>query len=88
MDVVTLPGCGCKQTTRSGDCQWRYCLFVYGYLDNRILGQAKTQYRNIIETIQGTMVTGNYHAHFTKGKVVVASATARHCAKKWKTTIL
>ena len=25
-------GCGCKQTTRRGDCQWRYCLFVYGYL--------------------------------------------------------
>ena len=49
---------------------------AYSYmdvLDNRILGRAKTQYRNIIETINGCMVTGNDHAYFTKGKVVVAS---------------
>ena len=42
-------------------------------MDNTILGQAKTQYKNIIETIEGTMITGNDHAYFTKGKVVVAA---------------
>ncbi len=49
---------------------------TYSYmniLDNSILGRARTQYKNIIETIDGVMVTGNEHAYFTKGKVVVAS---------------
>ena len=34
--------------------------------DNRVLSAAKTQYRNIIKTLDGTLVTGNEHGHFTK----------------------
>ena len=36
--------------------------------DNRVLSAAKTQYRNIIKTLDGTLVTGNEHGHFTKEK--------------------
>lgn len=73
LDVVTLPVVdGSKRLTGlivNGDIAYSYM----DVLDNRILGRAKTQYRNIIETINGCMVTGNDHAYFTKGKVVVAS---------------
>ncbi len=43
--------------------------------DNRILARAKTKYKNIIETLEGTLLEGNEHAYITKGKVVVAAAS-------------
>lgn len=42
--------------------------------DNAILSVARTQYKNILETLDGSMVVGNEHAYFVKGKVVVAAA--------------
>ena len=42
--------------------------------DNAILSTARTQYKNILETLDGTMVEGNEHAYFVKGKVVIAAA--------------
>ena len=42
--------------------------------DNCILARAKTQYKNIIETLDGKMLCGNEHAYFTGGKVVVGAA--------------
>lgn len=42
--------------------------------DNAILSTARTQYKNILETLDGTLVVGNEHAYFTKGKVVIAAA--------------
>ncbi|MCF2555139.1 putative manganese-dependent inorganic diphosphatase [Faecalicatena contorta] len=42
--------------------------------DNRILSLAKTQYRNIIKTLEGTLITGNEHGYFTKGKVTIAAS--------------
>ena len=47
------------------------------YMDvyyNSILSTARTQYRNILETLDGTMVVGNEHSYFIKGKVVIAAA--------------
>lgn len=73
LDVVTLPVVDeNKRLTGvivNGDIAYSYM----DVLDNRILGRAKTQYRNMIETIAGCIVAGNEHAYFTKGKVVVAS---------------
>jgi manganese-dependent inorganic pyrophosphatase len=43
--------------------------------DSKILSTARTQYKNIIETIDGNMVVGNEHAYFVKGKVVIAAAS-------------
>ena len=73
LDVVTLPVVDTNKRLTglivNGDIAYSYM----DVLDNRILGRAKTQYKNIIETINGTVITGNEHAYFTKGKVVVAS---------------
>ncbi len=42
--------------------------------DSKILSMARTQYKNIIETIDGEMICGNEHAYFIKGKVLIAAA--------------
>jgi len=42
--------------------------------DNHILAEAKTSYRNIIETLEGEMVVGDPDAIFDKGNVLVAAA--------------
>ena len=43
--------------------------------DNRILATAKTTYKNIIDTIDGEVITGNVDDCFTTGKVVVAASS-------------
>ena len=43
--------------------------------DSHILANARTQYQNIINTVDGTIITGNPHAYFVKGKVVVAASS-------------
>ena len=43
--------------------------------DNHILANARTQYQNIINTLDGELITGNPHGYFTKGKVVVAASS-------------
>lgn len=42
--------------------------------DSTILSTARTQYINILETLEGTMVVGNEHAYFNRGKVLIAAA--------------
>ena len=42
--------------------------------DSNILARARTQYRNIIRTLDGTLLTGNEHGHFTKGKVTIGAS--------------
>ena len=74
--VVTLPVVNEKNILEgiivNGDIAYSY-MDVY---DNQALGRARTQYKNIIETLNGHLHTGNEHGYFTKGKVVVASGNA------------
>ena len=42
--------------------------------DNMILSEARTSYKNIVETIDGEMIVGDLDGVFDEGKVVVASA--------------
>lgn len=42
--------------------------------DNKILSEARTQYRNIIKTLDGELVTGNLHGYFSKGKVTIGAS--------------
>lgn len=42
--------------------------------ESSILSTAHTQYRNIVETLEGTMIVGDEKAYYTKGKVLVAAA--------------
>ena len=73
-NVVTLPVTDKENTLEgliiTGDIATSY-MDVY---DNSILSRAKTQYQNIVDTLDGTMLCGNEHAYFMKGKVVVGSA--------------
>ena len=74
-DVVTLPVVAengkLEGVIVNGDIAYSY-MDVY---DSSILSQARTQYINIINTLNGAMLNGNDHAYFVKGKVVVASAS-------------
>ena len=73
-DVATLPVVGktgkLEGVIVNGDIAYSY-MDVY---DNSILSRARTQYSNIIGTLNGTLVTGNPHAYFVKGSVVSASS--------------
>ena len=73
-NVATLPVVGrtgkLEGVIVNGDIAYSY-MDVY---DNSILSRARTQYSNIISTLNGTLVTGNPHAYFVKGSVVIASS--------------
>ncbi len=43
-------------------------------LDSKILAQANTQYRNIIDTLEGTILVGSADDYYNKGKVLIAAA--------------
>lgn len=42
--------------------------------DSHTVSMANTPYRNILDTLEGTLVTGNADAYFNQGKVVIAAA--------------
>ena len=49
-----------------------------GYMevnDPYALSKARPQYRGILETLNGTLLNGNEHAYYTKGRVVVAAGS-------------
>ena len=75
LNVVTLPVVNKKDKLEglivTGDIAKSY-MDVY---DNSILAKARTQYRNIIETLDGKIVAGNEHGYFVKGKVIVGAGT-------------
>ena len=43
--------------------------------DSHILADARTQYLNIANTLDGEVISGNPHAYFIKGKVAVAASS-------------
>lgn len=43
--------------------------------DSHILAKARTQYRNMVDTVEGKIITGNEHGYFIKGKVVIAASS-------------
>lgn len=49
-------------------------------LDNCVLSKARTQYKTIAETIDGEIYAGNEHAHFVRGKVVIATSNPEYMA--------
>ena len=75
LDVVTLPIVDKNGRVEgiivNGDIAYSYM----NVIDNSILSQARTQYINIIETLDAKLHAGNEHAYFVKGKVCVASGS-------------
>lgn len=71
--VVTLPITEDRKLIgliSTGDITTSY-MDVY---DNRILAVAKTQFKNIVETLDGSIVVGNIEDYYTEGQVLVAAA--------------
>ena len=78
LDVVTLP-----VTNRIGKLEGIIVTkdIATSYMDvydSRALSNARTQYKNIAETLDGTVVTGNEHAYFVRGKVIIATANPEY----------
>lgn len=73
-NVVTLPAVTENNELEGlitvGDITRSY-MNVY---DSAIMSKAKTQYANIIETLEGTILVGDPNAYFDHGKVLVAAA--------------
>ncbi|MDO4267708.1 MAG: putative manganese-dependent inorganic diphosphatase [Eubacteriales bacterium] len=73
-NVVTLPVANSSDVLEGlitvGDITKSY-MNVY---DSSILSKAKTQYSNIIETLEGHLVVGDETAYFDEGKVLIAAA--------------
>ena len=42
--------------------------------DNKMLSKAGTSYKNILDTLEGTMLIGDENAYFTEGEVIIAAA--------------
>lgn len=42
--------------------------------DSKILSTAHTAFKNIVDTVDGTMICGNIDAYYIKGKVLIAAA--------------
>ena len=78
LDVVTLP-----VTNRLGKLEGVIVTkdIATSYMDvydNRVLSKARTQYKNIAETLDGKVVCGNEHAYFVRGKVVIGASNAEY----------
>ena len=72
-DVMTLPivdGDKLLGLISLGDIATAYM----DVMDNRILSQAKTQYKNIVGTLNGAMLVGDVENRFTEGKVLIGAA--------------
>lgn len=73
-NVVTLPAVSNSNVLEGlitvGDITKSY-MNVY---DSSILSKAKTQYSNILETLEGSLIVGDANAYFDQGKVLIAAA--------------
>lgn len=73
-NAVTLP-----ITTKDGKLEGLITIgdIAKSYMDaydNTILAQARTQYHDIADTVEGEIIVGNEHAYFVKGKVWIGAA--------------
>ena len=74
-NVVTLPVIGVNNQLRGLIVTRDIATSYMDVYDARILATAKTPYKNIAESLKGSILAGNGHAHFTKGKVVVETSS-------------
>ncbi|MCR5669854.1 MAG: putative manganese-dependent inorganic diphosphatase [Butyrivibrio sp.] len=73
-DVVTL--CATEGDVLSGIVTTNDIVETYmDVIDPHILSQAKTSYRNIVETLDGELIVGDIDEELTSGKVVIAAAS-------------
>ena len=72
-NVVTLP-----VTTEENDLEGIITVsdIAESYMDaydSSVMSRARTQYRSIAETLDGSVIVGNEHGYFVKGRVVIGA---------------
>lgn len=73
LDVVTLPiteGENLEGLVTIGDVSKSY----FEVFDNKILATSNTSFTNIVETLNGKVVTGNVENNYVKGKLLIGVA--------------
>lgn len=80
LDVVTLP-----VTNRFGKLEGVIVTkdIATSYMDvfdNHELSNSRTLFKTIAETLEGSVIVGNEHAYFVRGKVVVAASNPEYMA--------
>jgi manganese-dependent inorganic pyrophosphatase len=50
--------------------------------DNTVLAKAKTPYSNLVEVLEGELVSGNPHNHIVSGKVIIGAGNP-HVIERW-----
>ena len=80
LEVVTLPVTNQFGTLEGVIVTKDIATSYMDVLDNCVLSKARTQYKTIAETIDGEVYAGNEHAHFVRGKVVIATSNPEYMA--------
>ncbi len=78
LDVVTLPVTNRLDKLEGIIVTKDIATSYMDVYDSKALSNARTQYKNIAETLDGTVVTGNEHAYFVRGKVIIATANPEY----------
>lgn len=81
LDVVTLPVTNSFGKLEGVIVTKDIATSYMDVFDNRVLSQARTPYKTIAETLEGTVLGGNEHAYFVRGKVVVATSNPDYMAE-------
>lgn len=72
-NVVTLPITSEKNTLQGLITVSDIAKSYMDAYDSRVMATARTQYRSIAETLDGTVLVGNEHGYFVRGKVVIGT---------------
>ena len=71
--VVTLPIVSEDHKLKGVISNNDIAMSYMGVTNQHALSQARTRFRNMLETLNGTLLNGNEHGYFMHGKVVVAA---------------
>lgn len=74
LDVVTLPIVTDNNTLEGIITINDIALSYMDVYDNTILAKAKTPYSNLVDVLEGTLISGNLHNHIVNGKVSIGAA--------------
>lgn len=80
LDVVTIPVTNSLGKLEGVIVTKDIATSYMDVFDNRVLSKARTPFKTIAETIDGTIIVGNEHAYFVRGKVVVATSHPEYMA--------
>lgn len=56
--------------------------YFMGNVDPTILSKARTQYKRMAETLEGSLILGNEHGYFIKGRVIVGTDSPKLLASQ------